>query len=113
MNSFARRLLCKRRLSDVPEELQMELIELQCNTPLKEKFSTVGVDLFYRHLGLTFPKMTAFASKLLSMFGTTYLCEQAFSIMYVNKSNLLSRITHRHLIDITKIATVQKTGHSC
>ncbi|XP_073694049.1 general transcription factor II-I repeat domain-containing protein 2-like [Garra rufa] len=83
--------------TDVPEELQMELIELQCNTPLKDKFATVTVDLFYQNLGPTFPKMIGFASKILSMFGTTYLCEQAFSVMNINKSNLRSRLTHRHL----------------
>ncbi|KAI7800955.1 putative general transcription factor II-I repeat domain-containing protein 2-like [Triplophysa rosa] len=93
---------------DVPEELQLELIELQCNTSWKDKFATVTVDIFYQHLGPTFPKMTGFASKILSMFGTTYLCEQAFSVMNINKSNLRFRLTHRHLNDIMRVATAQK-----
>ncbi len=90
--------------TDVPEELQMELIELQCNTPLKDKFA----NLFYQNLGPTFPKMTSFASKILSMFWTTYLCEQAFSVMNINKSNLHTRLTHRHLNDIMRVAMAQK-----
>ncbi len=84
--------------TDVPEELHMELMELQCNTPLKDKFATVTVDLFDQNLGPT---------KILSMFGTTYLSEQAFSEMNINKSNLRSRLTHRHLNDIMRVATAQ------
>ncbi|RXN17443.1 nuclease HARBI1 [Labeo rohita] len=38
------------------------------NTPLKDKFATVTVVLFYQNLGPTFPKMTGFVSKILSMF---------------------------------------------
>lgn len=94
--------------SDVPEELQMELIEIQCNSALKYKFETVGLDSFYQYLGPMYPKMTDFASKILCMFGTTYLCEQAFSIMNINKSKLRSQLTHRHLNDIMKITTAQK-----
>ncbi len=86
----------------------MELLELQCDTPLKDKFATVTVDLFYQNLRPTFPKMTCFASKILSMFGTTYLCDEAFSVMNINKSNLHSRLTHRHLNDIMRVAKAQK-----
>ena len=36
------------------------------------------------------------------------LCEQAFSVMNINKSKLRSQLTHRHLNDIMKITTAQK-----
>lgn len=94
--------------SDVPEELQMELIELQCSAPLKDKFASVDLKSFYQCLTPTYTNMTAFASKILCMFGTTYLCEQAFSVMNINKSKLRNRLTHGHLNDIMKIATAQK-----
>ena len=42
------------------------------------------------------------------MFGTTYLCEQAFSVMNINKSKVRNRLTHGHLNDVRKIATAQK-----
>ena len=52
--------------------------------------------------------LTAFAGKILCMFGTTYLCEQAFSVMNINKSKVRNRLTHGHLNDVMKIATAQK-----
>jgi len=36
------------------------------------------------------------------MFGTTYFCEQVFSVMNINKTKLCSRLTHAHLNDILK-----------
>ena len=51
--------------------------------------------------------LTAFAGKILCMFGTTYLCEQAFSVMNINKSKVRNRLTHGHL-NVMKIATAQK-----
>ncbi|KAF7655805.1 hypothetical protein LDENG_00050520 [Lucifuga dentata] len=70
----------------------MELMELQCSAPLKDKFTSVGLELFYQCLVPNYTKMTAFASQILCMFGTTYLCEQAFSVMNINKSKLRNRL---------------------
>lgn len=86
----------------------MEVIEVQCGTPLKDKFTSVGFESFYQCLPPNYTKMTAFASKILCMFGTTYLCEQAFSVMNINKSKVRNRLTQGHLHDIMKIATAQK-----
>ncbi len=47
----------------------MELIERQCNIPLKDKCAIVTVDVFYQHPKPTF----AFASKTLSKFKTISL----------------------------------------
>ena len=94
--------------SDAPDKLQIELIELQCSAPLKDKFESDGLESFYQCLTPKYTNMTAFASKILCMFGTTYLCEQAFSVMNINKSKLRNRLTHEHLNDIMKIATAQK-----
>uniref|UniRef100_A0A8C8VQ74 Uncharacterized protein n=1 Tax=Pelusios castaneus TaxID=367368 RepID=A0A8C8VQ74_9SAUR len=93
--------------SDVADELQMEIIELQCDTLLKDKFSTVSVDNFYQHLGPNYIKLKALASRILSMFGTTYVCEQVFSVVNLNKSNLCSRLTNTHLNAIVKVAVSQ------
>ena len=51
--------------------------------------------------------MTALAAKVLCMFGTTYLCEQVFAVMNINKTKLRSRLTHAHLNDILKVAAAQ------
>ena len=94
--------------SEVPEDLQMELIELQCCAPLADKFASVGLEAFYQSLPPLYPIITDFAGKILCMFGTTYLCEQAFSVMNINKSKLRNRLTDGHLNDVMKIATAQK-----
>lgn len=47
------------------------------------------------------------AAKILSMFGTTYLCEQVFSVMNNNKTKQRSRLTNNHLNDIVKCAATQ------
>ena len=37
-------------VDDVSEELQMELLDLQCDTVLKQKYMDVGVSHFYKFL---------------------------------------------------------------
>lgn len=93
--------------SDVPVDIQLEIIDLQCDSQLKDKFASVGLDTFYKFLLPGYPKLTALAAKVLCMFGTTYICEQAFSVMNINKTKLRSRLTHKHLNDIMKLATAQ------
>jgi hypothetical protein len=39
----------------------------------------------------------------MSMFGSTYMCEQLFSIMKINKNELRSNLTDEHLNSILKI----------
>ena len=85
----------------------MELIELQCCAPLKDNYASVAIESFYQSLPPQYPMLTAFAGKILCMFGTTYLCEQAFSVMNINKSKVRNRLTHGHL-NVMKIATAQK-----
>jgi len=51
--------------------------------------------------------VTALAAEVLCMFGTTYLCEQVFSMVNINKTKLRSRLTHAHLNDILKVAAAQ------
>ncbi|XP_060118462.1 general transcription factor II-I repeat domain-containing protein 2-like [Heteronotia binoei] len=92
---------------EVPEELQMEIIDLRSEVELKDKFSDVGLTKFYQFLGPNYPQLKAFASKILSMFGTMHICEQLFSVMNVNKSKIRSQLTDTRLNSILKIATAQ------
>ena len=46
-------------------------------------------------------------AKVVSMFGTTYLCEQVFSVMNLNKTKHCSRLTNTQLNDIVKCAATQ------
>ncbi|KAK3507157.1 hypothetical protein QTP70_009290 [Hemibagrus guttatus] len=95
--------------SDLPANIQLEIIDLQCDSDLKGKFATAGLDTFYQHLLPGYPNLTALAAKVLCMFGTTYLCEQVFSVMSINKTKLRSRFTHKHLNDIKLAATQDVT----
>lgn len=90
----------------MPADIQLKLIDLQCDSTMKDKFGSVGLDTFYQYLVPGYPKLTAMAAKVLSMFGTTYLCEQVFSIMN-NKTKQRSRLTNKHLNDIVKCAATQ------
>ena len=77
--------------------LQLELIELQANDLLKNKFKE-GLVAFYQFLPKEqFPNLRNFASEFLSMFGTTYMCEQTFSKMKLIKSNLRTNLSDNHL----------------
>ena len=94
-------------VSDLPINIQLEIIDLQCDSDLKEKFAAAGLDTFYQYLLPGYPNLTALAAKVLCMFGTTYLCEQVFSVMSINKTKLRSRLSQQHLNDILKLATIQ------
>lgn len=92
---------------EVSEHLQLELIELQCNAVLKDKFSSLDLGSFYQYVGPKYPQINCLVSKIMSMFGSSYVCEQLFSVMNLNKSRLRSRLTDEHLNSIMKIATAQ------
>jgi hypothetical protein len=90
----------------VSDELQMELLELQCDSILKQKYVDIGVPEFYKYLSRDrFPKMFSMCARILAMFGSTYVCEQFFSSMKINKSVFRSRLTDEHLRATLRLAT--------
>ena len=70
-----------------PEDIHLEMLDLQADYDLKEKFKPVLQLQFYGCLpAAAFPHLKSFAAKLLSLFGPTYICEQSFSCLKINKS---------------------------
>lgn len=53
--------------------------------------------------------MNKHAARILCMFGSSYICEQMFSRMIINKSKHRSRLTDEHLQAIPKISTPDLT----
>ncbi|KAM9832983.1 uncharacterized protein ACBT44_016340 [Syngnathus typhle] len=73
--SFAEKLsLAGVDVEKAPTNLQMELIELQCDETLESKFDAVGAAQFPQFIPDTMPQLRTEVTQLLSMFGSTYLC---------------------------------------
>ncbi|CAK8673763.1 unnamed protein product [Clavelina lepadiformis] len=88
------------------EDLQLELLDLQANNDLKEKFKSDLLPDFYKSLSDDlFPNLKNFAAKFLTLFGSTYICEQAFSCLNINKSKNRSLLTDTNLRDVVRIST--------
>ena len=93
----------------VEDNLQLELIEIQCDSILKQKYMEVGIPNFYNYLSVDrYPNVLCVIRRILAMFGSTYLCEQLFSTLKNNKSAERSRLTNQHVQSILKIATAQQ-----
>uniref|UniRef100_A0A3P9KMN0 SPIN-DOC-like zinc-finger domain-containing protein n=1 Tax=Oryzias latipes TaxID=8090 RepID=A0A3P9KMN0_ORYLA len=89
----------------VPEHLQMELIEFQCDTELRRKFVSLPLMDLYPHVSKQrYPQMRKNAQVMLSLFGSTYICEQTFSLMNLNKIKLRGTLTDSHLQDILTLS---------
>ena len=82
--------------SDLPVDLQLEIIALQCDSDFNTKFALVRLDTFYQYLFPGYPKVTSLATNVLCMLllGKTYRCEQVSSVMNIIKTKLRSRLTH-------------------
>ena len=89
-----------------PENLQLEFIDLQSNKLFLDRFNEVSILEFYASLGdEKFSNLKNFAKKHLALFGSTHVCEPAFSIMKCNKSRLRSVMTDEHLSAVLTIST--------
>lgn len=90
-----------------PDTIQLELIDLQCDSQLKDKFQqSERIYEFYASLSETkFANLRDMAMKLLVLFGSTYICEQTVSTMNINKSKLRSNLTDVHLHGLLRIST--------
>ena len=85
--------------SDVPDNLQMEMIELQNNNELKAKYNNLSLLDFYKLYvrAEDFPILRRHLLKFASLFGTTYSWEQFFSKLTLAKTLFRSRLRDSNL----------------
>ena len=80
-----------------PLELQMELLELKNGDFLKNKFNECTDLLEVWKLVIAYPNLREMARNILVLFGSTFVCEAAFSQMKYPKSKYQSRLTDCNL----------------
>jgi 17beta-estradiol 17-dehydrogenase/3beta-hydroxysteroid 3-dehydrogenase/mitotic-spindle organizing protein 1 len=83
----------KPDIEKAPENLQMELINLECDTNLNQKFSKTKLQDFSYLPKEKFPLLRSFGLRMIAMFGSTYVCEQSVSLVNNNKTKSQSRLT--------------------
>jgi hypothetical protein len=93
--------------TDVPDNLQHEIIQLQSDDELKVRYNNLPLlELYKRYISNDeFPALRRHALKYASVFGTTYCCEQFFSKLTIAKSRLRSRLTDANLEKQLRVAT--------
>jgi hypothetical protein len=85
-------------MEEASEIYQIELVDMQTNDELKEASHSSTREQFYKCLSdSTFPNIKRLATKMLTVFGSTYICEQTFLRMKLIKSKFRTRMTNDHL----------------
>ncbi|XP_077312023.1 SCAN domain-containing protein 3-like [Lithobates pipiens] len=89
--------------------LQTEMIDLQTNVALREHFEGTDPANFWLQTvpETDFPCLIKVALHTLTMFGSTYSCESAFSTMNIIKTKYRSRLTNEHLHMCMRMAVTQ------
>ena len=107
MRIFADPFTCD--VNAAPDDYQLEIIEVQNDEDLKREFTDLHGDIatFYgRYVSsATHPNLHTCALRFLSLFGSTYCCEQLFSRMKDVKTKARSLLSDEHLTGILRIGT--------
>ncbi len=82
-------------------DLQLEIIDLQGDIVLRSKKNT---DLWMLMSSDKYPHLKDVYRRILSCFGSTYLCESSFSHMNHIKSKYRTRLSDNHLDDCLRLA---------
>jgi 17beta-estradiol 17-dehydrogenase/3beta-hydroxysteroid 3-dehydrogenase/mitotic-spindle organizing protein 1 len=79
-------------MEEASETYQLELTDMQTDDELKEAFNSRAREQFYKCLSDSkFPNIKRLATKMLTVFGSTYICEQTFLRMKLIKSKFRTR----------------------
>ena len=79
-------------LADVAEEVQEEFLELKFNSTAKDEFNNLDLETFWIKYHSVYPLISHQALRVLTMFGSTYLCETAFSTLTAIKTKYRNRL---------------------
>ena len=93
---------------EVPLQMQIKLIDLQCLEDLKSKFLVCHILDFYKNHMLPFgqfPNFIPHTQQVVNIFATTYCCEQLFSKMKHAKSMLHSQLLNHHFSYVFLLST--------
>uniref|UniRef100_A0A8C4NEB7 SPIN-DOC-like zinc-finger domain-containing protein n=1 Tax=Eptatretus burgeri TaxID=7764 RepID=A0A8C4NEB7_EPTBU len=92
---------------DVVDDLQLELIELQCSESHRAKFALLSPMKFWHSLSASraFPALVREAMRIPSLFGSTYSCKRLFSRMKLTKNKTRAQLTNAHLQDVLLLAS--------
>ncbi|XP_025406820.1 general transcription factor II-I repeat domain-containing protein 2B-like, partial [Sipha flava] len=86
------------KIETLPTEFQLEVIELISNNNFKDYFKEASLQQFYAMLpDESFPNLKKHAREIISIFSSTYLCEQTFSKMKYVKSKYRTNLSDEHL----------------
>jgi hypothetical protein len=87
--------------------MPIKLNDTQYNTDLEEKYKNVGLlDFYSKYIEKeTFPAILSHAIFMMSLFGSTYVCEQLFFQIKNVKSKVRTRMTEVHLENSLRIAS--------
>ena len=62
-------------VTEIPSQFQMEIIDLQANDQIKDKYKEGNLGEFYKYLDAKeFPNLKQLACKCICNFGTAYQC---------------------------------------
>lgn len=93
----------KADIEDQPTTMQLELCDLQAD-PFLETRTEQGPDFFKLLSRDRFRNLRDFGLRITSMFGSTYLCESAFSTMNFVKNRYRSGLSDSSLLHLLRLA---------
>ena len=94
--------------TNAPGMFQLELIEIQNSSEMKRAFAENDLVTIYGQYvesASIFLNLSQQALKFISLFGSTYSCEQQFSMIKNVKSKSSSLLTDKHLSGVLRITT--------
>lgn len=82
----------QREVSDVPDSMQEEFLELKNDSVSKDLFNTKNLEEFWVSVQGSYPLLAENALRVLIQFSSTYLCEAGFSALVHVKTKFRNKL---------------------